>query len=107
MQTSISVSNGEVTGTLKYVDSGALATDWGPGNFIALKFTLPEGVDPEDVKVGVEPSMGTGLLPLDEDKNAIIKITDKDTQKFIVETFNGAYWDRDTYDLSGLTCQTE
>ena len=28
----------------------------------------------------------------------------KDGQKFIVETFNGAYWDRDTYDLSGLTC---
>jgi hypothetical protein len=48
--------------------------------------------------------MGSGLVALDNDKNAIIKISDKDGQKFIVETFNGAYWDRDTYNLSGLTC---
>lgn len=104
LQTGITVNNGAITGTLKYVSTGALARDWGAGNFIALKFTLPAGVDPEDVKVGVEPSMGSGLVALDNDKNAIIKISDKDGQKFIVETFNGAYWDRDTYDLSGLTC---
>lgn len=79
---------------------------WGAGNFIALKFTLPEGIDPEDVKVGMDPSVSSGLVALDSDKNAICKVTNKNTQKFVVETFNGAYWDRDVYDLSGLTCQT-
>ena len=106
MQSNISVSNGAITGTLKYVSTGALARDWGPGNFMALKFTLPAGVDPEDVKVGMDPSVSSGLVALDSDCNAICKVTDKDKQVFVVETFNGSYWDRDTYTLSGLTCQT-
>ena len=104
LQTSIAIADHAITGTLKYVDSGVLARDWGPGNFIALKFTLPDGVDPEDVKVGLDPSMGSGLVALDNDKNGIFKVTDKDGQVFVVEMFNGAYWTRETYDLSGLTC---
>ena len=104
LQTSVAINNGAITGTLKYVDSGALKEAWGAGNFIALKFTLPDGVEPEDVRVGLDPSMGSGLVALDDDKNGIFKVTDKDSQVFVVEIFNGDYWSRTTYDLSGLTC---
>lgn len=106
MQTGITVADNAITGTLKYVDTGALAHDWGAGNFLALKFTLPTGVtDPETVRVGLVPSVGGyEPMPLDNDLNGIFKITDKDAQVFVVDTFNGAYWSRDTYDLSGLTC---
>ena len=55
----------------------------------------------------MDPSVSSGLLPLDEDLNAIVKVTDKDAQKFVVETFTGGYWHRDTYDLSGLTVEGE
>lgn len=80
---------------------------WGAGNFIALKFTLPEGVTYADVKVGMDPSVSSGLVTLDADLNAICKVTDKDGQKFVVETWRGGYWHRDTYDLSGLTVLDE
>lgn len=106
MQTSVAIANKAITGTLKYVSSGALARDWGAGNFIALKFTLPSGeTNPEHVRVGMLPSVGGyDPIPLDNDLNGIFKVTDKDSQVFVVDTFNGAYWSRETYDLSGLTC---
>ena len=107
LQTSVAVANGAITGTLSYISTGALPDVWGPGNFLALKFTLAAGADPETVRIGLDPSVSSGLLPLDEDKNAVCKITDKDGQKFIVETFNGSYWHRDEYDLSGLTVLDE
>ena len=107
LQTSLAVNNGAITGTLKYIDTGTLADVWGDGNFMALKFTLPEGATPDTVKVGMDPSVSSGLLPLDEDKNAICKVTDKDGQKFVVETWTGGYWHRDVYDLSGLTVLDE
>ena len=55
----------------------------------------------------MDPSVSSGLVALDADKNAICKVTDKDRQKFVVETFTGSYWHRDTYDLSGLTVLDE
>lgn len=92
---------------MSYIDTGTLADVWGAGNFIALKFTLPEGATPDTVKVGMDPSVSSGLLPLDEDLNAICKVTDKDGQNFVVETWTGGYWHRDVYDLSGLTVLDE
>lgn len=55
--------------------------------------------------MGLVPSQGSGSLPLDADLNAIFKITDKDEQVLAVDTFNGSYWSREIYDLSGLTCE--
>ena len=103
MQTGISISNYKITGTLKYLSSGQLVTDWGAGNFLALKFSGDATSTPEDVKVGLEPSVSSGLVPLDSDKNGVFKITDKDRQYFVVE------YDGKTvrYDLTGLTIQTE
>ena len=55
---------------------------YGAGNFIALKFTdIDETAT--SVKVGLDPSVSTGLVEIidDPDKNGAFKITDKDTQK--------------------------
>lgn len=105
LQSNISVSGDAITGTLKYLDSGALAEDWGAGNFLCLKFSdVPESAT--SVKVGLDPSEGSGLVELlgDPDMNGVFKITDKDTQKFKIVTTNGYKTNVQTFDLSGLTC---
>ena len=105
MQSDIAVANGAITGTLKYLDSGQLVTDWGEGNFMALKFTVPANAT--SCKVGLNPSEGSGLVELDDDKDGVFKITNKDTQKFVIVTTDGVYTNTQEFDLSGLTCETE
>ena len=111
IQTGVTVANGAITGTLKYLSTGALATDWGAGNFLAVKFTNIDS-DATSVLVGLEPSAGGGLVELinDPDKNGVFKITDKNTQKLkIVQSAKGSdgstYTNVQTFDLSGLTCE--
>lgn len=96
-----------ITGTLKYLESGQLVTDWGEGNFLALKFTNNDPEKIKTIKVGLDPSQSSGLVPLDEDMNGVFKITDKDTQKFVVESYDedDNLLKRDEYDLTGLTCE--
>ena len=105
MQTGITVANGAITGTLKYIASGAIADDWGAGNFLCLKFPDAD-LDTTVVKVGLNPSVGSGLVALDSDKNGVFKVTDKDTQQFVVLQKKGDAVSLETYDLSGLTCET-
>ena len=96
----MAVANGAITGTLKYLDTGALVTDWGEGNFIALKFTDIDS-DAVSVKVGLAPSAGSGLVELINDP-------DKDTQKFVViQTDADGRPKTQEFDLSGLTCLSE
>ena len=108
LQSGITVSNGAITGTLKYVDTGALPAKWGAGNFIALKFTPAES-DKGNIRyrVGMSPSEGSGLVWLDEDMVGVFKVTDKDEQVFVVETVSRERTTRQEYDLSGLTLNTE
>ena len=103
MQDNLAVADGAITGTLKYLSSGQLVTDWGAGNFMALKFTNSD-TDVTSIKVGMDPSVSSGLVELDSDMDAVLKVTDKDEQVLVVEAYNGRYVQRDTYDLSGLTC---
>lgn len=103
MQTSIAVADGAITGTLKYLSSGALATDWGAGNFMALKFTESNS-NVSDVYVGMSPSVSSGLLPLDSDMDGVFKVTDKDTQKFVAVEIIDGFACPSVFDLSGLTC---
>lgn len=105
MQTGLAVANGAITGTLKYLDSGALVDQWGAGNFMALKFTGPDE-SATSVKVGLSPSEGSGLVELDEDMNGAFKVTDKDNQKFVVDTTIGNKHYITYYDLSGLVLET-
>ena len=97
--------DGAITGTLKWLADGDIAGYWGAGNFIALQFASED----EDVtiRVGLDPSQGSGLVPLDEDMNGVFKVTDKDAQVFVVETVKGGEVKRQVFDLSGLTLEPE
>lgn len=109
MQTGISVSDNAITGTLKYMsESNAITDKWGAGNFLVLKFSdIDERAT--SVMVGLDPSEGSGLVELigDSDMNGVFKITDKDTQVFKIVSTDGTRTTTQTFDLSGLTCQTE
>ena len=107
LQSSVAVSDdNKITGTLKYVDSGTLAHDWGAGYFLVLKWTDPDA-SATSLKVGLEPSAGTGLVEAiqDTDRNGVFKITSKNVQKFKVIVSNSAHATVQTYDLTGLTLQ--
>ena len=107
MQSDVAVADGAITGTLAYLTSGQLVTDWGEGNFLGLKFTNLDA-DATSVKVGLDPSAGSGLAEIidDPDKMGVFKISNKDTQKFVVIQTVGDYHLTQTFDLSGLTVQT-
>lgn len=93
MQENIVVTDDAITGTLKKLSAGEIADYWGAGNFIALKFTLPEGLEPEDVQVGLK-----NPVALDSDLNGVWKV-ESNTQKLRV-IIDGKTKE---YDLSGLT----
>lgn len=94
-----------ISGALKYLDTGAIAEAWGEGNFMVLKFTPPTGATYENIKVGMWPSEGSGMVPLDADLNGVFKVVNKDAQDFRVETTIGGVTVQRTYDLSGLICE--
>lgn len=110
MQTGLSVADGAITGTLKYIEggiapSGPLA---GSGNFMFLKFVDPNGAD--DVKVGLVPSAGTGMVSLDPDMNCVFKVAGEIggvQQVLKVVTTVDDVVKTQTFDLSGLTLNTE
>jgi hypothetical protein len=108
MQSRVKLDGDAFTGTLKYLDSGALVDTYGAGNFIALKFTdIPETAT--SVKVGLEPSQGTGLVEIinDPDKNGAFKVTDKYAQNFKIVTTDGTHTKTQIFDLSRLNCQSD
>ena len=78
------VSEGNITGTLKYLTSGQLVTDWGEGYFLAVGFdSFSSGLTYANVKVGLFNSAGSGLVTLDSDKDAVLHITDPANQKLM------------------------
>lgn len=108
LQSDVNVIDNVIIGSLKYLSSGDIVTTWGAGNFIALKFVI---IDPDitfsNIKVGLNPSQGSGLVTLDADLNGVFKVTDKNAQKFrVVVTKDGVEKTTD-YVLSGLTVATE
>lgn len=85
LQTDITIADGEVEGSLKYISGGLDPSGTGPlagsGYFLALKWSnLDEATT--SLKVGLTPSEGTGLVECfaDSDRNGVFKITDKDKQ---------------------------
>ena len=69
-----------------------------------LKFELPQGVSYSDVKVGMDPSVSSGLVTLDADLDGVFKVTDKNAQNFVVVATIGGVEYREEYNLGGLTC---
>lgn len=106
MQTGVTVANGAITGTLHKLTSGQLVTDWGEGYFLALKFTK-DNAKISSIKVGLDPSVSSGLVELDADMDGVFKITDKDAQKFVIVCSDSDVSYRMEFDLSGLTLSDE
>lgn len=104
----LTVANGAVTGTSKWLSGdNAITQVWGAGNFIVLKWS---DIDPKatSIKVGLEPSAGTGMVECyeDLDRNGLFKITNKNVQKFKLIVSNGQHSRVQYLDLSGLTLAT-
>lgn len=111
-QEDVTVTGGEITGELTFIEgglspSGPLAGD---GYFLALKFdNFSSGLTYANVKVGLTPS-ASGMAPvtLDSDKNAVFKITDKNSQKLkTVQTDSQGHKNVQLFGLSGLTLKDE
>lgn len=104
MQEDVTVSGQYISGTLKYLDSGQLVTDWGEGYFLALNFT--DLIDGAVTKVGLVPSASSmPLQELDADHDGVFKITNKDVQEFVVQTTKGDKKRTDRYYLTTLVLE--
>ena len=84
--------------------SGPLSGD---GYFLALKFdNFASGLTYANVKVGLVPSAGTGLVTLDSDKNAVFKLGDIKTQKLkTVQSDANGHKNVQYFGLSSLTLE--
>ena len=93
----------KITGTLRYVSGGALASYWGAGYFLVLKFAdVAAGVT--SLLVGLNPSAGSGLVEAigDPDMNGVFKISNKNEQMFKVIATSATATESAEFDLSGL-----
>ena len=105
MQSGINITNGNITGTLKYLDEGEIAEYWGAGNFFAFQLGDIDA-HATSVKVGLTPSAGSGLVEIinDPDKNGVFKVTDHETQKVKVVLTDGKATKVQTFSLYDLVC---
>lgn len=106
VQENLAISGNQVSGTLKYLSGSNPITDvWGAGNFMMVEFNADDWADYTSVKVGLEPSKGSGLVELigEDDKSGVFKISNKNTQKFKIVATNGVTTEVKTYNLGGLT----
>ncbi len=107
-QSDVAVTGGKITGELAFIDGGLSPSGplSGDGYFLALKFdNFASGLTYANVKVGLTNS-ASGMVPqtLDSDKNAVFKITDKDSQKLkVIQADNAGHKNIQLFDLSGLT----
>ena len=103
LQSNVAVGTDAITGTLKYVtDYTGFSSDPAlqEGNFLALKFTAPDG-SPTTVEI-----VGGTSCPvaLDSDMNWVGRIANKDTQtiRVICTPTSGSAITK-TFSLTGLT----
>ena len=112
LQSGVTVSDGKITGTLKYMkaDNG-ITSVWGKGNFLCLDFSASDWTAYKSVMVGLDNSHGSGLQDIipDPDKNGLFKITDKNTQRLMIVTTSADGKQKNTqyFDLTGLTCEVQ
>jgi hypothetical protein len=110
MQEDITVSDGAITGTLKYIEGGLSPSGplSGSGYFLALKWSDPDE-SATSLKVGLIPSAsGMDLVECidDTDRDGVFKITNIEKQKFvIVESATGKSRTQQ-YKLNGLTLES-
>ena len=102
MQENVTVDKGKIKGKLKPLTEGQLVTDWGEGYFLGIAFTK-SNAKITSIKVGMNPSISSGLVELDNDMLGVFKVTDKDNQRLEVLSSDGNVSFASFYDLSGLT----
>lgn len=107
MQSDITVTGDKITGTLKFIEGG-LSPDGplsGDGYFMALKWSDP-AASVTSLKVGLQPSAGTGLVECidDTDRNGVFKVASTQ-QKLIVWQKNATKSTKQVFDLTGLTLE--
>ena len=108
IQEDITISGNRISGSLKYLSGdNAIVNEWGEGHFIVLNLADNTYTGLTSVKVGMQPSMGSGLVELiaDPDKNGVFKVTDDVAQKFMVVSTDGTHTLTQAFDLSGLTLE--
>ena len=106
IQSSLSVSGGKITGTLKYYDdpTKALVQDWGEGYFIAVGFSnYSSGLTYSDVQVGLSPTEGAGLVTLDSDQDAVFKVTSPEQKIMAVQTDANGHKKAQYWSLKDIT----
>lgn len=106
-QSDIVVKGGKIKGKLKFVEGGLASSGplAGDGYFLALSLYDNTFTGLTSVKVGLKPSYGSGLVEIlnDPDKVVVMKITNKDKQKFkIVQNRTGYNENTQIFDLSEL-----
>lgn len=109
LQTGLAVSDNAISGTLKFIQNGLSPAGYlaGDGNFMALKF-VNDGAS--EIKVGLVPSQGSGMVALEEDGIAVFKVAgiyDGKQQVLKVETTENGVVKTQTFDISELTLETE
>lgn len=74
-----------------------------------MKFTADSWSPYTSVKVGLNPSQGTGLVELinDPDKNAVFKVTDNESQWVEVVWTDGTKEGYMTYSLKDLVLESD
>lgn len=105
LQTNVVIGDDKITGTLKYVtgytDFSSVSSDQS-GNYLALKVDTDE-----DAVVTVEVVNGTkGPVTLDEDRNIVLLIKNKDTQDVKVVVSKDGQSVTKVYDLSRMTLES-
>ena len=102
----MSVSGGKITGTLKYYDdpTKSLVQQWGEGYFIAVGFSnFSSGLTYEDVEVGITPTEGAGLVHLDDEQDAVIKVTDPSQRITAIQTDANGHKRQQFWSLADIT----
>jgi len=115
IQSNVAIVTGDIadykfTGTSKNLTGSNPITDvWGEGNFIAVTFNADDWTAYDSVKVGLEPSEGSGMVELIghlDDLDSIFKITDKTNQRFKIIAKKDDVTVTKTYYLGDLVCQS-
>lgn len=112
MQSGVNVANGAITGTLKYLKTdNAITSVWGKGNFLCLDFSAADWSAYSSVMVGLDNSVSGKLVDVlpDPDKNGVFKITNKETQRFVIvaTSADGRQVHKQYFDLRGLLCEVQ
>lgn len=104
LQTGVEVGSNSLSGRLFYNEGWPNGPLEGPGYYLALAFESEDWTQYDSVKVGLDPSVETGLVEIidDPDKNGVFKVSSSTTQKFVVEATKGEDTVRKEYSLRDL-----